>query len=535
MEPDSPRYAMGGTRPPKRLESSSGTGLYFTPENITKYIQADTTEDTYPVRLDDVSYLQGFIDFDKMRLQAQAVYIRAGFGDAGIDANVKQNTTDARAAGMPFGLYWFVRVGDDWRQHIDNFWKKVQEYKPSLPPVFDCEYTSLIKSGSTAWMEKLYSNWMTTTKVQPIIYTRASWWDTNLARQDWPKECRLWIAHYTNAAQPILPDDWAEIANPKTWTFWQWSADGNGQGDLHGVSSDDIDRNRFQGSVAEFNQIFGTNIKALGEPIEPPPPPPEETPMQVKTRTTINIRNAPNLSISSIIGTSLKGAILDVVGDAGDFWITQTFVAKSVVDEVEPTPPVVITGWKVLHDWQTKQVQWRGLDKGVPEVFHFDQDAPTQLTHAWQHFIMALNPGMSADGWRSLAKWDRAFTNGTGYDNPNGNKYADYITPKDTDKKPPVEDKCRCCGGANLHGTVSNGILIIETLDGSKDPPALDWVLARPWLYFRCYTIKPDNTNGDFPQNGGKPVYWPLVANGKVTVKINTLIKEKPYPQVVPV
>lgn len=519
MIPDSPQYVMGGTRPPML-----GT------------VQLITIEDTYPVRLDDVSSWQGFIDFDLMRLQAQAVYIRAGFGNAGLDANYRQNISGAKNAGMPFGLYWFVRVGDDWQQHIDSFWKVIQAQNPNLPPVFDCEYTSLIKSESTAWMEKLYNNWMTTTKVRPIIYTRASWWDTNLARQDWPKECKLWVAHYTNAVEPIIPDDWSEIANPKTWTFWQWSADGNGQGDLHGVSSDDVDRNRFHGTVAEFNQTFNMNIKALGEPIEPPPLPPPEVPMQIRTKGTVNIRNAPNLTAASDIGDLVKGAILDVVGDAGDFWITQTFVAKSVVDEVEPEPPPpILTGWKVLHDWETKQEQWRGTKSGVPEVFHFDQDAPTKLTHAWQDFIMALNPGMTGDGWRSLAKWDRAFTNGTGYDNPNGSIYADFINKRDMTAKPPVEDKCRCCGGANLHGTVSNGVLTIETLDGSKDPPALDWVLARPWLYFQCYTIKPDNTNGDFPQNNGKPVYWPLVANGKVTVKINTLIKEKPYPQVVPV
>ena len=81
-----------------------------------------------------------------------------------------------------------------------------------------------------------------------------------------------------------------------------------------------------------------------------------------------------------------------------------------------------------------------------------------------------------------------------------------------------------------MHGILNGDTLTLETLDGSRPPPSLEWVKARPWLYFRSYTIAPDGRNYDFPQNNGAPVYWPLVATGRVTVTVNKIDLAKPYP-----
>lgn len=192
---------------------------------------------------------------------------------------------------------------------------------------------------------------------------------------------------------------------------------------------------------------------------------------------------------------------------------------------------LAVEEYRVCHDLEY-QTQWRGIRAAVPEVFHFDMSAPTKLTKPWQELIMALNPGMPAPAFRSLLKHDRAFCNkSNGFDYKDV-KRADFINGIDLGAKPPINDKCRCCGGAILRGKRNGDLLKIETLDGSKPPPSIEWLRARPWLYFRCYTIRPDGTLGDFPQNGGKPVYMPLVATGSVTVRIGKIVKGKPYPLV---
>jgi hypothetical protein len=180
--------------------------------------------------------------------------------------------------------------------------------------------------------------------------------------------------------------------------------------------------------------------------------------------------------------------------------------------------------YRVAHD-REYQDPWRWP---VPEVFHFDQAASTPLTDRWQYFIMDLNPGMTGMGYRSLLNCYRAFSNGTGYQCPMPR--ADFVNKLNTSAPLPKVDKVRVCGGAIIHGTLSSNVLTVETLDGYKRPPSIEWILDHPWLYFRCYTVLEDGSNRDFPQNSGKPVYFPLVARGKVTARVGVKLTAKPYP-----
>lgn len=250
--------------------------------------------------------------------------------------------------------------------------------------------------------------------------------------------------------------------------------------------------------------------------------------MKIKIKTSSNIRNYPDLLLSSDVGNLDPGSTLEVIGDDGDFWKVSAFVHKSVAEPLNTTSLDKRLFFKVGHDRDIGPI-WR---KNVPEVYHFDQSQPTKLTRAWQEFIMELNPLMDGKGFRSLLKWDRAFTNISGYDHPSGKPRADFINHRDEDEKLPVVDKCRVCGGATLAGKIVNGKLVIETLDGSKPPPSVSSVLAKPWLFFTCFIVKPDGSVENFPQSGGRPVYFPLVASGIVTVRLNTIIPNKPYPYI---
>lgn len=185
--------------------------------------------------------------------------------------------------------------------------------------------------------------------------------------------------------------------------------------------------------------------------------------------------------------------------------------------------------WRELHGAKPF-VSWRS-NKPVPEVFLFDQAAPSTMTRDWQFLAYDLNPGMTPAGFHSLYKWDRAFSNGgVGYEFPPGPPRRDWISKLDMGARDMRFDKARICGGAIVHGRLNGNTLTVEALDARKKPPTIEWLLDHPWLYFEAITIKPDGSNGRFPQNEGRPVYIPLMASGKITVKVDTIREGKPYP-----
>lgn len=191
--------------------------------------------------------------------------------------------------------------------------------------------------------------------------------------------------------------------------------------------------------------------------------------------------------------------------------------------------------WYVAHD-REKGTIWR---KNVPEVYHFDQMAPTTLTRAWQEFIYKLNNGgkpggMTPNSFHGLFRWNKAFSNrSAGFDWPTV-PHADFIKKTNLKATPPRLDKCRICGGAVIRGKVQGNLLIVETLNGKNPPPPLEWLLERPWLYFRCWTVLPNGQNAEFPQTANG-VLMPLVSTGNVSVQIGENLETKPYPFVTPV
>ena len=157
MERDSIKYTMGGTYQKPLLGK---LGSLFSRQPV---MRAAPVVDMWPVKLTDVSSWQGVIDFTKMRLKAQAVYIRAGYGNDGYDPNAPSNADGAFEAAMPWGLYWYVKAGKDFKKHVNNFCAVWQDYGGQLPPVWDCEYTDYttnVRNNTTNWLTKLVSQFV---------------------------------------------------------------------------------------------------------------------------------------------------------------------------------------------------------------------------------------------------------------------------------------------------------------------------------------------------------------------------------------
>jgi hypothetical protein len=174
------------------------------------------------------------------------------------------------------------------------------------------------------WFLKAVYRFIEETDIYPMIYTSAGWWNGHVARNDLAKQCKLWVAAWTTAESPIIPNDWGDINQPKTWTFWQYTSKLVGKD--YGVSSTNLDGNRYHYSLAQFNQEFKTNLTPLGGEL-PPPPTGEISPLyKIKTLTTVNPRGSASIT-GTDFGVVGKDSIIPIVEESGEFgksefWVT---------------------------------------------------------------------------------------------------------------------------------------------------------------------------------------------------------------------
>lgn len=141
---------------------------------------------------------------------------------------------ETKENGLIRGAYHFFRPASDVRQQAENFLRTVKLEDGDLPPVLDIETTDgvdalTIRERMAQWLTILEEE----TGILPIVYTYPGFWDSLGSRgfTDHP----LWIAHYTNAPQPIIPGAW------NSWIFWQYTD----RGQLYGVPGN-LDVNLFE-------------------------------------------------------------------------------------------------------------------------------------------------------------------------------------------------------------------------------------------------------------------------------------------------
>jgi GH25 family lysozyme M1 (1,4-beta-N-acetylmuramidase) len=239
----------------------------------------------------DVSKWQGQINFQKMKERgARFVIIRAGYGGSvGIahDERVDENVAGAKAAGLPYGLYWYFHPARDPKAQAGYLIAKLRQHSPfAIPPVIDIEEPPSSGAGalvasveeeegaytmgsqfapptdealqaanlaepaggiSQEWHQlganaKIFLDEVRAALAelevfhQPLIYTNWSFWNA-LGRPVWGEEFALWLAAWTTAPNPVLPSPW------RFFTFWQYT--NSAPGVEYGVSSQRLDMNRF--------------------------------------------------------------------------------------------------------------------------------------------------------------------------------------------------------------------------------------------------------------------------------------------------
>lgn len=250
---------------------------------------------TYP-KICDISFCQSqAIDWNKLKELGIGVIARAGQADF-VDNLFQRHYEGARAAGVPFGMYWFYQPN---LPHTTQLATLLAVYN-SLPvkprviciDVENIAYTDAAGSHinilppsaevHSVWLMKMLSGIEQATGVVPGVYTRADYWitwvkrsfalmnvgGTNYTLPDW-SHYWLWIASWLNYAADIrLPLDW------KSWKIWQYEG---GSGRQEGITGP-VDLDYFNGTQVEMEAFFGgtapLNTAGSSTPIVPPVPVP---------------------------------------------------------------------------------------------------------------------------------------------------------------------------------------------------------------------------------------------------------------------
>lgn len=191
------------------------------------------------------------IDFGKMRTHTPAVILRAG-QSTWRDPALHHSWKAAKAAGLLRGSYFFFdsrtapkRQAEEWAAAIGDDLPEMECWAD-----FEDRYGGAW-SNWEAWYDFMeYSKeLMPATKfgVYTGFYYFKEFANTPKAK-NYFKQYDLWIAAYNTTAPKIPPPF-------EKWLYWQYTD--NGDGELYGVQSLNIDLNYFNGTEAEFMTRYG--------------------------------------------------------------------------------------------------------------------------------------------------------------------------------------------------------------------------------------------------------------------------------------
>ncbi len=187
----------------------------------------------------DVSVFQGNIDFAAARSDGiEAVYIRASYGQDGVDAFFRQNARAAARAGVPFGFYHFLEAVDvdAARAEARHFATLIRSTAYDCRPALDFEVDAELTSAQASAVVRAF---LTETEailgVRPMLYV-----DVSNARRMEPDLAAypLWIAQYGVDSPDLAFTPW------RAYTGWQFTD----QGRVNGVTGD-VDRDVFTDGI----------------------------------------------------------------------------------------------------------------------------------------------------------------------------------------------------------------------------------------------------------------------------------------------
>lgn len=180
----------------------------------------------------DVSNWNGSIDWIQVAGDGYSfLFAKATEGVTFTDVTYAINRAGAQGVGLRLGAYHFARPEGsseaaqvaDALAEADHFVDVAQPRAGDLPPVLDLETRGgLGQAGLVRWTEAFLDQVKARTGVDALVYASPSFWRTSLGDTQTFALAghRLWVAHWTAAALPLVP---ASNWGGQGWSFWQWT------------------------------------------------------------------------------------------------------------------------------------------------------------------------------------------------------------------------------------------------------------------------------------------------------------------------
>ncbi len=182
----------------------------------------------------DVSVYQGNIDWNKAKADGiEFAVIRAGYGKyvSQKDKYFDQNMKNAKAAGLPCGVYWFsyALTPEDAIKEADACYEVIKNYKLEYPVSFDMETESQMKlpKETVAQIIEAFCGRMESYGYYTTLYTYASFLNYKVEDRIFDKY-DIWVAHY-NTSKPAFN---------RNYGLWQYSCTGSVWGITGNVDRD---------------------------------------------------------------------------------------------------------------------------------------------------------------------------------------------------------------------------------------------------------------------------------------------------------
>jgi GH25 family lysozyme M1 (1,4-beta-N-acetylmuramidase) len=201
----------------------------------------------------DVSNYQGSIDWLQVAGGGYTfAFAKASEGTTFTDVTYALNRSGTSGIGLRLGAYHFARpsgtsdalITSGAIAQADHFVDVAQPKGGDLPPVVDLESNGGLKPpGLVKWTQAWLDEVAARTGLSALIYASPAFWKSSLADTSAFALAghRLWIAHWTKNAAPLLPAaNWGGTG----WAFWQWSDCQK----IPGITSRCVDADRVNGA-----------------------------------------------------------------------------------------------------------------------------------------------------------------------------------------------------------------------------------------------------------------------------------------------
>lgn len=182
----------------------------------------------------DVSVYQGNIDWNRAKADGiEFAIMRAGYGKyvSQKDKYFDQNMKNAKAAGLPCGVYWFsyALTPEDAIKEADACYEVIRNYKLEYPVSFDMETESQMKlpKETVAQIIEAFCGRMESYGYYTTLYTYASFLNYKVEDRIFDKY-DIWVAHY-NTSKPAFN---------RNYGLWQYSCTGSVWGITGNVDRD---------------------------------------------------------------------------------------------------------------------------------------------------------------------------------------------------------------------------------------------------------------------------------------------------------